>query len=44
MVVVGDKEVASQTVAVRGRGGADLGSMGFEGLVGILENSVAERT
>ncbi|MBU3693548.1 MAG: threonine--tRNA ligase [Rhodocyclaceae bacterium] len=44
MVVVGDKEVASQTLAVRGRGGADLGSMGLDGLVGMLEKSVAERT
>jgi len=44
MAVVGDKEVASQTVAVRGRGGADLGSMGLEGLFTLLEQSVAGRT
>jgi len=44
MVVVGDKEVASQTVAVRGRGGADLGSMGLDGLFTLLEQSVAGRT
>jgi len=41
---VGDKEVASQTVAVRGRGGADLGSMGLDQLVGLLAGSVAQRT
>jgi len=44
MVVVGDKEVASQTVAVRGRGGADLGSLGLDGLFTLLEQSVAGRT
>ena len=44
MVVVGDKEVASQTLAVRGRGGADLGSMGLDGLISMLERSVSERT
>jgi len=44
MVVVGDKEVASQTLAVRGRGGADLGSMGLDGLISMLEQSVSERT
>jgi len=44
MAVVGDKEVASQTVAVRGRGGADLGSMGLDGLLSMLEQSVAGRT
>jgi threonyl-tRNA synthetase len=44
MAVVGDKEVASQTIAVRGRGGADLGSTGLDGLVSMLELSVSERT
>ncbi|NBU58235.1 MAG: threonine--tRNA ligase [Betaproteobacteria bacterium] len=44
MVVVGDKEVASQTLAVRGRGGADLGSMSLDGLVEMLGTSVSGRT
>ena len=44
MVVVGDKEVASQTLAVRGRGGVDLGSMSLDGLVSMLESSVSART
>jgi len=44
MVVVGDKEVASQTLAVRGRGGVDLGSMSLDGLVSLLEASVSGRT
>ncbi len=44
MVVVGDKEMASQTVAVRGRGGVDLGSMGLDALVELLNRSIAERT
>ncbi len=44
MVVVGDKEVASHTLAVRGRGGVDLGSMSLDGLVSLLEASVSGRT
>jgi len=44
MAVVGDKEIASQTVAVRGRGGADLGSMGLQGLVELLQKESAQRT
>ena len=44
MAVVGDKEMASQTVAVRGRGGADLGSMGLQGLVELLQKESAQRT
>lgn len=44
MAVVGDKEMASQTVAVRGRGGADLGSIGLQGLVELLQKESAQRT
>jgi len=44
MAVVGDKEMASQTVAVRGRGGADLGSMGLQGLVELLQKESVQRT
>jgi threonyl-tRNA synthetase len=43
LLVVGDKEVESQTVAVRARRGEDLGSMGLEAFITHLTNDVACR-
>jgi threonyl-tRNA synthetase len=41
--VIGDKEVESQTVAVRARSGEDLGSMDLEAFSRILADAVAQR-
>ena len=41
LLVVGDKEVESQTVAVRARRGEDLGSMDLEAFTKRLANDVA---
>ncbi|MEF8753656.1 MAG: threonine--tRNA ligase [Accumulibacter sp.] len=43
-VVVGDKEVAANLVAVRTRGGRDLGQMTLEALTGRLLEEVAARS
>ncbi|NQY03390.1 MAG: threonine--tRNA ligase [Halieaceae bacterium] len=43
LLVVGDKEVESQTVAVRARRGEDLGSMDLEAFCKVLEDDVARR-
>ena len=43
-VVVGDKEVAANLVAVRTRGGRDLGQMSIEALTGRLLDEVAARS
>ncbi|QRN80269.1 MAG: threonine--tRNA ligase, partial [Nocardiopsis sp. BM-2018] len=43
MLVIGDRELESQTVAVRTRSGEDLGSMGVEAFVERLEQDVARR-
>ena len=43
LLVVGDKEVESQTVAVRTRDGKDLGSIGLEGFAEELERDVSRR-
>lgn len=40
-LVVGDKEVESNTVTVRARNGKDLGSMGIEALIEFLDAEVA---
>jgi threonyl-tRNA synthetase len=42
LLVVGDKEVESGTVAVRKRGGEDLGSMTFEDFFNHLSQDVAQ--
>jgi len=42
-IVVGDKEVAANLVAVRTRGGRDLGQMSIEALTGRLLEEVATR-
>lgn len=43
LLVVGDKEVESQTVAVRSRQGQDLGSMSLEDFSKVLEQDVTRR-
>jgi threonyl-tRNA synthetase len=43
LLVVGDREAQSETVAVRTRGGKDLGSMSLDGLVQILTTENASR-
>ncbi|MEQ8262077.1 threonine--tRNA ligase [Pseudohaliea sp.] len=43
LLVIGDKEVESQTVAVRARSGEDLGSMDLEAFSLILADDVARR-
>ncbi|MEZ5556902.1 threonine--tRNA ligase [Haliea sp.] len=43
LLVVGDKEVETQTVAVRARRGEDLGSMSLEALQALIANDVARR-
>jgi len=43
LLVIGDREVAEGTVAVRTRGGEDLGSMDLESFVQRLKSDVARR-
>ena len=43
LLVIGDKEVESQTVAVRARNGEDLGSMDLEAFSRVLAEDVARR-
>ncbi|MER2515842.1 MAG: threonine--tRNA ligase [Candidatus Accumulibacter phosphatis] len=43
-IVVGDKEMAANLVAVRTRGGRDLGQMSIEALTGQLLDEVAARS
>ncbi len=43
LLVVGDKEIETQTVAVRARRGEDLGSMSLEQLEKHLTDDVARR-
>jgi len=43
-IVVGDKEMAANLVAVRTRGGRDLGQMSLEALTGQLLDEVAARS
>ncbi|KUJ84470.1 threonine--tRNA ligase [Microbulbifer flavimaris] len=43
LLVIGDKEVENQTVAVRTRSGEDLGTMTFESFLEILEQDVSRR-
>jgi len=44
MLVVGDKEVQSGTVSVRGRSGANLGSMPIAGLLDIMRREISHPT
>jgi len=43
-IVVGDKEMAGNLVAVRSRGGQDLGQMPLEALIERLQGEVAARS
>jgi threonyl-tRNA synthetase len=43
MLVVGDRELETNTVAVRTRGGEDLGSMPVEELVARMTEEIASR-
>ena len=43
LLVVGDKEVETDTVAVRTRKGEDLGVMSIDAFVEILNGSIAQR-
>jgi threonyl-tRNA synthetase len=43
LLVIGDKEVDNQTVAVRARSGEDLGSMSLEAFEQLLADDVARR-
>ena len=42
-LVIGDKEVETQTVAVRARGGEDLGSMSVDAFTELLNADIARR-
>ena len=44
MVVVGDREMESGTVSVRGRSGSNLGAMPVEGMVDLLNKDIAKTT
>ena len=44
MLVVGDKEVQSGTVSVRGRSGANLGSMPIAGLLDVMRREISHPT
>ena len=41
MVVIGDKEVQGATVSVRGRSGANHGSMPVAGLIDLIRNEIS---
>ena len=43
LLVVGDREVETQTVAVRARNGAELGSMSWQQLLERLQTEVSQR-
>jgi threonyl-tRNA synthetase len=43
LLVVGDKEVENQTVAVRSRSGEDLGSMAYDAFIDLFTKDVARR-
>ena len=43
ILVVGDKELASDTVSVRGRHGADMGSMDIAGVTELMSDWVVKK-
>ena len=43
LLVVGDKEAESNTVAVRARGGIDLGVMSIDDFVARLQKDISEK-
>jgi len=44
LLVIGDREMENRSVAVRTRGGEDLGSMSLDALIQRFEKEVVERT
>ena len=44
LLVVGDKEVAAGAVAVRARGGQDLGVMSLEAFTQKLQSDIAQKS
>lgn len=44
LIVIGDKEVENQTVAVRGRLNHDHGTMSLDGFITLIRKEIAERT
>ncbi|MDP3715540.1 MAG: His/Gly/Thr/Pro-type tRNA ligase C-terminal domain-containing protein, partial [Burkholderiales bacterium] len=42
-LVVGDKEVAAQLVAVRSRKGEDLGQMSLDAFMSLLKSDIAKK-
>jgi threonyl-tRNA synthetase len=44
LLVVGDKEVAAGAVAVRARGGQDLGAMSLEVFMQKLQSDIAQKS
>ncbi len=43
LLVLGDREVENGTVAVRTRGGKDLGTMPLDDFIGLVQSAVAQR-
>ena len=44
ILVVGDKEKETQTVAVRGRGNVDLGVMSVDAFIAQVKQAIASKT
>jgi len=44
LLVVGDKEMAAGSVAVRARGGKDLGVMSLDAVVQLIKNDIADKS
>ena len=44
LVVVGDKEMAAGAVAVRARGGQDLGAMSLDAFIGRISQDIADKS
>jgi len=43
LLIIGDKELEDQTIAVRTQKGEDLGSLPIDGLVNILSKDIADK-
>jgi threonyl-tRNA synthetase len=44
ILVIGDKEKAAGTVAVRARGGQDLGVMSIDSFIQLIERDITQKT
>ena len=44
LVVIGDKEMAAGSVAVRARGGKDLGVMSLDAFVQLIKSDIADKS